>query len=110
MGGLCPESMRCEGSVIFSQSVLAIRAGVQSRLQGYSLFLLQFGTFLIPVSLVHFLPNFYYGSLLMVIGVDIMHEWLIVTWPRVKKAEFVVSWLSFIATLILTSLLPVQVC
>jgi hypothetical protein len=97
------------GSVIFSQSVLAVRAGVQSRLSGYCLSLLQIAVFLIPVSLVHFLPNFYYGALLIVIGVDIMHEWLIVTWARVKKAEFVVSWLSFIATLLLTSVLPVQV-
>ena len=63
------------GSVIFSQCVLAIRAGVQTRLQGWGLFALQFTTFLLPFSLVHFLPNFYYGSLLMVIGVDIINEW-----------------------------------
>jgi hypothetical protein len=98
------------GSVIFSQCVLAIRSGVKTRLQGYTLCALQFATFLLPFSLVHFLPNFYYGSLLMVIGVDIISEWLFATWPRVKKAEFVLSWLSFLATLVLTSLLPVQVC
>jgi hypothetical protein len=96
------------GSVIFSQCVLAIRAGVQSRLQGYGLGALQLTTFLLPFSLVHFLPNFYYGSLLMVIGIDIVNEWLFATYPRVKKAEFVLSWLSFACTLALTSLLPVQ--
>jgi hypothetical protein len=106
---LCMTAKVCAGSVIFSQCVLAIRAGVRTRLQGYGLFALQASTFFIPFNLVHFLPNFYYGALLMVIGIDIFNEWLFATWPRVKKAEFVLSWLSFICTLVLTSLMPVQV-
>ena len=49
--------------MIFSQVVLALRTGVQSRLHGYALSTLQFATFLLPVSLVHRLPTFYYGAL-----------------------------------------------
>jgi MFS superfamily sulfate permease-like transporter len=52
----------CAGSVIFSQSLLAYRGGVRSRLQGATIASLELATFLIPVSLVHFLPNWYYGG------------------------------------------------
>ena len=45
----------------------------------------------------------------MVIGIDIVNEWLFATYSRVKKAEFVLSWVSFICTLVLTALMPVQV-
>ena len=43
----------------------------------------------------------------MVIGIDIVNEWLFATYSRVKKAEFVLSWVSFICTLVLTALMPV---
>jgi MFS superfamily sulfate permease-like transporter len=97
------------GSVIFSQSVLAIRSGVSSRLQGVTLGVAQAFIFLLPVSLVHLLPNFYYGALLAVLGIQICHEWLWNTRMRISRAEFVLSWASFISTLTLTSLMPVQV-
>lgn len=95
--------------MIFSQSVLAIRSGVSSRLQGVTLGAAQALIFLLPVSLVHLLPNFYYGALLAVLGVQICHEWLWNTRMRISTPEFVLSWASFITTLTLTSLMPVQV-
>eukprot|EP00892_Ulva_mutabilis_P012584 jgi/Ulvmu1/9699/UM055_0037.1 len=96
------------GSIIFSQSVLAIRSGVRSRLQGLTLAAAQLAMFVLPFSLVHYLPNFYYGALLAVLGIDICREWLWNTRTRIKAAEFVLSWLSFTATITLTSLMPVQ--
>ena len=99
----------CAGSVIFSQSVLAIRSGVSSRLQGATLGATQAAIFLLPVSLVHLLPNFYYGALLAVLGFQICHEWLWNTRMRISGPEFVLSWASFVSTLTLTCLMPVQV-
>lgn len=97
------------GSIIFSQSVLAIRSGVRSRLQGLTLATAQLAMFALPFSLVHYLPNFYYGALLAVLGIDICREWLWNTRTRITLAEFILSWLSFSATITLTSLMPVQV-
>lgn len=97
------------GSYIFSQCLLAVRSGVRSRAQGATLSVGQLVVFLLPLALVQLLPNFYYGSLLIVIGADIMHEWLVATRLRIKRAEFVLSWLAFIATVLLTAMLPVKV-
>lgn len=97
------------GSIIFSQSVLAIRSGVRTRLQGLTLAAAQLVMFVLPFSLVHLLPNFYYGALLAVLGIDICREWLWNTRTRITAAEFALSWLSFCATITLTSLMPVQV-
>jgi hypothetical protein len=96
--------------MIFSQSVLARRSGVSSPLQGLTVAASQVAIFLLPFSLVHYLPNFYYGALLAVLGVQICKEWLWNTVTRISMPEFVISWLSFSTTLTLTSLMPVQVC
>eukprot|EP00892_Ulva_mutabilis_P001349 jgi/Ulvmu1/11214/UM072_0051.1 len=96
------------GSYIFSQCLLAMRSGVRSRAQGATLSAAQLLVFLVPVALVQLLPNFYYGSLLIVIGADIMHEWLLATRRRIKRAEFLLSWLAFLSTVALTAILPVK--
>ena len=49
------------------------------------------------------------GALLLVLGVDIIHEWLINTHHRVGRAEFALSWLCFSCTMVLTSLMPISV-
>lgn len=86
-----------------------MRSGVRSRAQGGTLAAGQLAVFLLPCALVQLLPNFYYGSLLIVIGADIMQEWLVATRRRIKRAEFALSWLAFLATVALTAMLPVKV-
>lgn len=63
-----------------------------------------------PVSLVHLLPNFYYGGLLVLMGSEIIFSWLFLTYWRITKAEFVLSWLTFLSVIGLCAILPVQVC
>jgi MFS superfamily sulfate permease-like transporter len=105
----CVMAVGGTGSLIFSQCLLALRANVKTRVQGYSLGILQLLFLVVPVSAVHYLPNWYFGALLIVIGTDIMFEWLVATYARVKKAEFVLSWVSFLVILALTTVMPVQV-
>ena len=46
---------------------------------------------------------------MLVLGIDIIHAWLINTYQRVGRAEFALSWLCFSCTLVLTSLMPISV-
>jgi hypothetical protein len=99
----------CAGSFIFSQCLLALNGGTTSRAGGLTLSLLQFVTFLLPISLVHLLPNFYYGGLLVLLGTEIIRSWLFLTYWRITKAEFALSWLTFLSVIGLCAILPVQV-
>lgn len=40
--------------------------------------------FLLPISVVEYMPNFFYGSLLMVFGVDISQDWLVHSFHKVS--------------------------
>ena len=48
----------------------------------------EFALFLLPISIIHYLPNFFFGSLLMLFGVEILADWLIHSY---KKAGFLPS-------------------
>jgi MFS superfamily sulfate permease-like transporter len=100
----------CAGSYIFSQCLLALHGGTKSRAGGLTISFLQLMTFILPVSLVHLLPNFYYGGLLVLMGTEIIFSWLFLTYWRITKAEFVLSWLTFLSVVGLCAVLPVQVC
>lgn len=39
--------------------------------------------FLIPISLTQYVPNFFFGSLLMLFGVEITLDWLIFSFRKV---------------------------
>lgn len=97
------------GSYIMSQSMLALNGGATSRAGGITMGSLQLLTFILPVSLAHLLPNCYYGGLLALLGSEIMFSWLFLTFWRIKTAEFVLSWLTFLSVVGLCAILPVQV-
>lgn len=44
----------------------------------------EFGLFLLPISIIHYLPNFFFGSLLMLFGVEILMDWLIHSFKKVR--------------------------
>mmetsp|Transcript_20380 Transcript_20380/g.36903 ORF Transcript_20380/g.36903 Transcript_20380/m.36903 type:complete len:692 (-) Transcript_20380:164-2239(-) len=64
------------GSYIFSQSIFSLRAGIRSRWMGYILAFCEMLFVVIPVSLLSYVPNFFFGSLLVMICIDLMYEWL----------------------------------
>ena len=75
------------GSYIFSQTIFSLRAGITSRTSGYALAACQLAVVLAPVPLLSFVPNFLFGSLLTLICVDLVYEWLWDVRTRVTKAE-----------------------
>ena len=45
---------------------------------------MELGLFLLPISIIHYLPNFFFGSLLMLFGVEILMDWLIHSFKKVS--------------------------
>eukprot|EP01025_Chloroclados_australasicus_P038986 TRINITY_DN4023_c0_g1_i5.p1 TRINITY_DN4023_c0_g1~~TRINITY_DN4023_c0_g1_i5.p1 ORF type:complete len:784 (+),score=96.96 TRINITY_DN4023_c0_g1_i5:30-2354(+) len=96
------------GSYIFSQTIFSMRAGVSTAGNAVVVFVLEFTLFLVPVYVVQYFPNFFFGSLMVWFGVEIMLDWLVRAFWRVTRVEFVLIWLTFIAIMALTVVSPVE--
>lgn len=83
------------GSYIFSQSIFSLRAGIRSRLAGYVTALLQTVAILIPVSILTYVPNFVFASLLIMICIDLMIEWLWDVRKKLSKVEYTATIATF---------------
>ena len=59
------------GSYIFSQTIFTMRSGVHSRINGFVIALLMLAIFVAPVSVIDFLPSYFFGSLMIWIGWEI---------------------------------------
>jgi MFS superfamily sulfate permease-like transporter len=92
------------GSYIFSQSIFSLRAGIRSRLAGFVLALVQFLVLALPFPILKYVPNFFFGSLLAMICIDLMFEWLWDVRHRVTRVE---HWICF-STFALIHVLEVE--
>lgn len=96
------------GSYIFSQTIFTQRSGCQNRLNGYVIVVAEALLFIIPRSFVEFLPNFYYGALMLVFGLEIAADWLVFSSSKFTRAEFILTWVNFVAIMIAVARLPVS--
>jgi len=78
------------GSYIFSQTIFSLRTGIRSRLMGYVIAFISVVVVFIPFNILSYIPNFFFGSLLIMICLDLMFEWLIEVKSKVTSAEYVV--------------------
>jgi len=83
------------GSYIFSQSIFSLRAGIRSRLAGYVLAFTQIVVFTSPIPILAYVPNFFFGSLLVMICVDLMFEWLWDVRTRLTPVEYTICLCTF---------------
>jgi len=79
------------GSYIFSQSIFSLRAGIRSRLSGYCLALSEAIVTVLPVNFLSYVPLFFFGSLLVMISVDLVVEWLWEVRLKMTHAEYGVA-------------------
>lgn len=84
------------GSYIFSQSIFSLRAGIRSRLAGYVLAFCEFLVFVLPFPILAYIPSFFFGSLLIMICIDLMHEWLWDVRAKISKAEYCLCLITFL--------------
>jgi sulfate permease, SulP family len=85
------------GSYIFSQTIFTMRSGIRSRLVGYVLAMCQVAVVVIPFPILSYVPNFFFGSLLSMICIDLMYEWLIAVRHRLCKVEYMICLTTFIS-------------
>ena len=83
------------GSYIFSQTIFSLRMGIRSPLMGYVIAFLSLVTVVLPFNILAYIPNLFFGSLLMMICLDLLFEWLIDVREKVTPAEYVVVLMSF---------------
>ena len=85
------------GSYIFSQTIFTMRAQVESRLVGIVVVLCSAVTFMIPFSILAYLPKFMFGAILVFISFDLMSSWLYHSYKLVRRVEYFIIWATFIA-------------
>jgi SulP family sulfate permease len=83
------------GSYIFSQSIFTLRAGIQERLSGFVLAFCEISVIVMPFPVLSYVPNFFYGSLLAMICIDLMYEWLWDFRDKVTTAEYIIALSTF---------------
>jgi len=83
------------GSYIFSQSIFSLRAGIRSRLTGFTVAIIEFLSIASPTPITSYVPNFFFGALLTMICVDLMIEWLWEVRHKVSSAEYFVALSTF---------------
>jgi MFS superfamily sulfate permease-like transporter len=83
------------GSYIFSQSIFSLRSGIRSRLAGFSLALCEVIVIVCPFPILSYIPNFFYGSLLGMICIDLCYEWLWDFRKTAKTAEYIIGLSTF---------------
>lgn len=76
------------GSYIFSQSIFSLRAGIRSRTSGLVLAACECLILVLPVPILQYVPNLFFGSLLTMICLDLMYEWLVDVRHKLNTIEY----------------------
>lgn len=87
------------GSYIFSQSIFSMKSGVTSYLHGWVLCATQLAMFLLPYSVIQYVPKFFFGALLVVFGVEILTDWLGHSFYKVSLVEYLLLLATLAATM-----------
>ena len=85
------------GSYIFSQTLFSLKMGIDSRVMGAVVAAAETLVFMAPVNTMAYLPNFYFGALVLWIGIDIAKDWLYIAAKKVSPIEFAMIVGTFLA-------------
>ena len=69
--------------------------GIRSRLMGYVIASLSIVAVVIPFNILSYIPNLFFGSLLILISLDLMFEWLVDVRLKLKVTEYFVVLMTF---------------
>eukprot|EP01025_Chloroclados_australasicus_P026602 TRINITY_DN2642_c0_g2_i1.p1 TRINITY_DN2642_c0_g2~~TRINITY_DN2642_c0_g2_i1.p1 ORF type:complete len:900 (-),score=76.19 TRINITY_DN2642_c0_g2_i1:308-3007(-) len=96
------------GSYIFSQTIFTMRLGVKTFINAAVISLAEILLFLIPGSVVRYFPNFYLGALMVWFGVEISYDWLIISYKKCTKVEYMLLLSTFTLIMIFSQFFPVE--
>lgn len=75
------------GSYIFSQTLLSMRAGIRSRVVGVIVIILELAVFMLPFSILAYIPKFFFGAVLTFIAIDLVYGWLFLSYKLVVSVR-----------------------
>ncbi|KAG6572529.1 Sulfate Permease (SulP) Family [Phytophthora cinnamomi] len=84
------------GSYIFSQTIFRCRSKTNSRVVGICVALSELAVVLAPVSVMNYLPRFFFAATVVFVAVDLMIEWLVLTYWKMSLRDYAVLWMTFI--------------
>eukprot|EP00055_Hartaetosiga_balthica_P012536 m.61143 g.61143 ORF g.61143 m.61143 type:complete len:1064 (-) comp7982_c0_seq1:318-3509(-) len=84
------------GSYIFSQTIFTMRSKANSRVVGIVVIVLSVAMFMVPFSILAYIPKLFFGSILTFIALELMWGWLLQSFRLVHFYEFVVIWFTFL--------------
>ncbi|KAL4859503.1 putative vacuolar membrane protein [Chlorella vulgaris] len=76
------------GSYIFSQTIFTMRAGVFNRWNGWVVAISEALMFALPFPVIQWMPNFFFGSLLLWFGIEISRDWLVLSFTKMTRIEY----------------------
>jgi len=85
------------GSYIFSQTIFTMRAGITTRLCGFTVVLSELAIFALPFSVLAYIPRLFFGGILLFICFDLLLDWLWHSRHQVHRGEFVIVWITFLS-------------
>ena len=74
--------------LVYTNTVLFINSGGDSRVAGFMLALATVGVLIIGPVIIGFIPIMVVGALIFYLGLDLMKEALVGTWRKVHRLEY----------------------
>ncbi|KAL8712299.1 MAG: hypothetical protein Q9220_003450 [cf. Caloplaca sp. 1 TL-2023] len=85
LSGLCGS---IQNYLVYTNSVLFVRSGGNSRVAGIMLAIATFGILITGPVLIGYIPIMVVGALIFYLGIDLMREALVDTWGKVHRVEY----------------------
>lgn len=85
------------GSYNFEQTIFTCRSKTNSRVVGVCVILAELAIVAIPVAVMSHVPTFFVAATLIFVALDLMLEWLVLSYRKMYLRECVVVWLTFLA-------------
>ncbi|ETI33831.1 hypothetical protein F443_19529 [Phytophthora nicotianae P1569] len=87
----------CTGSYIFSQTIFTYRSKTNSRIVGVCVIIAETAIVVAPVSVMSYVPRFFFAATLIFIAIDLLLEWLVLARKQMSLREYAVLWVTFIS-------------
>ncbi|KUF76174.1 Sulfate Permease (SulP) Family [Phytophthora nicotianae] len=87
----------CTGSYIFSQTIFTYRSKTNSRIVGVCVIIAETAIVVAPVSVMSYVPRFFFAATLIFIAIDLLIEWLVLARKQMSLREYAVLWVTFIS-------------
>ncbi|KAE9090984.1 hypothetical protein PF010_g18378 [Phytophthora fragariae] len=85
------------GSYNLEQTIFTCRSQTNSRIVGVCVILAEIAIVVVPASIMSYVPRFFMASTLVFVALDLMLEWLVLSYRKMYLRECAVVWLSFVA-------------